>query len=135
MNGMPVVAYVLLNMKPGTSHEILTYRKIRGVKISNSVFGRYDAVLVISAKNMEELSKTIYDVIEKHPQVEHTECLVTLPYSHAAMSRVSSKTHGAIVFTCPVCNTLNRRDSTSCPFCGFPFPESRGAERVLRSGR
>jgi hypothetical protein len=125
---MPVVAYVLVNMRPGTSHEIITYRKIPGVKISNSVFGRYDAVLVVSAKNVEELSKTIYEVIERHPQVEHTECLVTLPYPPEAMPRISPRTHRATVFACPICNSLNRRGSTSCPLCGYPFPESRQAK-------
>ncbi len=49
--------------------------------MASSVFGRYDAVLVISAKDMDELSKTMYDVIEKHPNVEHSECLISIPVS------------------------------------------------------
>jgi len=121
---MPVVAYVLVNMKPGTSHDIISYRKIHGVKISNSVFGRYDAVLVISAKNMEELSKTIYDVVEKHPEVEHTECLVTLPYPPEEKPRIPPETHTVISFNCPICNTLNKQDSVSCQFCGYLFSKS-----------
>ena len=121
---MPVVAYVLVNMKPGTSHDIVSYRKIHGVKISNSVFGRYDAVLVISAKNMEELSKTIYDIVEKHPEVEHTECLVTLPYPSEKEPRIPPETHVVTSFNCPICNTLNKQDSVSCQFCGYLFPKS-----------
>jgi DNA-binding Lrp family transcriptional regulator len=121
----PVVAYVLVNMKPGTSHDIVSYRKIHGVKISNSVFGRYDAVLVISAKNMEELSKTIYDVVEKHPEVEHTECLVTIPYPPEERPHPPPETHTIISFNCPICDTLNRQDSVSCQFCGFLFSKSR----------
>ena len=120
---MPVVAYVLVSMKPGTSHDIIGYRKIVGVKIANSVFGRYDAVLVISAKNMEELSKTVYDVVEKHPEVEHTECLVTVPYPPEEKPHVPQETYTAISFSCPICNTLNERGSVSCGFCGYLFPK------------
>lgn len=121
---MPVVAYVLVSMKPGTSHDIVGYRKIRGVKISNSVLGRYDAVLVISAENMEELSKTIYAVVEKHPEVEHTECLLTIPYPQQEKPRAPAETFSVISFNCPICNTPNRRDRRSCDFCGYLFPKN-----------
>jgi hypothetical protein len=108
-------------MKPGTSHEIVGSRKIPGVKMANSVFGRYDAVLVIAAKDMDELSATIYDVIEKHPGVEHTECLVSIPYPPEEKPRPPPERYSVMSFHCPSCHALNERGSVFCHFCGFLF--------------
>ena len=124
MSETPVIAYVLVNTKPGTSHNVVSYRKIRGVIASSSVFGRYDAVLVISAKDMEELSKTIYDVVEKHPEVEHTECLVTVPQPPEEAPSAPPETVTVSSFSCPICNSVNRRDAQSCHFCGYLFPKT-----------
>ncbi len=71
-------AFVLVTVKPGTSEEIVRSRRIKGVKMANSVLGRYDAVLVIEAENLEELKKTIYEIIERHPNVIHTETLISI---------------------------------------------------------
>ena len=73
-----VRAFVLIRMKPGASQQIVSSRKIRGVRLANSVLGRFDAVAVIEAKNMKELKKTIYEVIEQHPDVSHTETLLSM---------------------------------------------------------
>lgn len=118
---MAVIAYVLVRTKPGTSHEIISSRKIHGVLMASSVFGRYDAVLVISAKNMEALSETIYNVIEKHPNVEHTECLVSIPYPPEEKPRPPPETYSVISFQCPSCNALNKQGSAYCHFCGYAF--------------
>jgi len=75
---MPIRAFVLVRTKPGTSEEIVRARHIRGVKIANSVFGRFDAVVVVEAKDSKELSKIIYEMIEKTPNVERTETLISL---------------------------------------------------------
>ena len=74
-------AFVMVTMKPGTSEEIVGSRRIKGVKMANSVLGRFDAVVVIEAKNLEELRKIIYEMIENHPNVVHTETLVSIFYS------------------------------------------------------
>lgn len=71
-------AFVLVKTKPGTSEEVVRARRVRGVKLANSVFGRFDAVLIIEVKNFEELKKTIYEVLEKLEHVEHTETLISL---------------------------------------------------------
>jgi len=71
-------AFVLVRTKPGTSEDIVRSRRIRGVKIANSVFGRYDAVVVIEAKTLDELKKIIYEMVEKHQNVVHTETLISL---------------------------------------------------------
>ncbi|RLE50304.1 MAG: Lrp/AsnC family transcriptional regulator [Candidatus Methanomethylicota archaeon] len=75
---MPIRAFVLVKTKPGTSEEVVRARRIRGVKIANSVFGRYDAILVIEAKDLGELKGIIYEVLEKLPNVEHTETHVAI---------------------------------------------------------
>ena len=71
-------AFVLVTMRPGTSEEIVQSRKIKGVKIANSVTGRFDAVAVIEAENSEELAKTIYEMVECNPNVVHTETLLSM---------------------------------------------------------
>ena len=77
---MPIRAFVLVNTKPGTSEEIVKARHIRGVKVANSVIGRFDAVVMIEAKNLKELSKIIYEMVESTPNVVHTETLLALFY-------------------------------------------------------
>lgn len=71
-------AFVMVVMKPGTSEEIVRSRRIKGVKMANSVFGRFDAVVVVEAKSLEELRKVIYEMVEQHPNVVHTETLISL---------------------------------------------------------
>jgi len=71
-------AFVMVTMKPGTSQEIIGSRRIRGVKMANSVLGRFDAVVVIEAESLEELRKIIYEMIEQHPNVVHTETLISI---------------------------------------------------------
>jgi len=71
-------AFVMVTMKPGTSQEIIGSRRIRGVKMANSVLGRFDAVVVIEAESLEELRKIIYEMVEQHPNVVHTETLISI---------------------------------------------------------
>ncbi|MEM1539069.1 MAG: Lrp/AsnC ligand binding domain-containing protein [Candidatus Bathyarchaeia archaeon] len=71
-------AFVMVTMKPGTSEEIVRSRRIKGVKMANSVLGRFDAVIVIEAESLEELKKIIYEMIEQHPNVVHTETLISI---------------------------------------------------------
>jgi len=71
-------AFVLIKVKPGTSEDIVRSRRIKGVKIANSVLGRYDAVVVIEAESLKELRKIIYEMIEQHPNVLHTETLISI---------------------------------------------------------
>ena len=68
----------MVTMKPGTSEEIVRSRRIKGVKMANSVFGRFDAVVVVEAKSLEELRRIIYEMVERHPNVVHTETLISL---------------------------------------------------------
>ncbi len=75
---MAVRAFVLVTAKPGTSEEVVRARGIKGVRIANSVFGRYDAVIVIEAKTLDEVKKTIYEVLGKMPNIVHTETHIAI---------------------------------------------------------
>lgn len=71
-------AFVMLTMKPGTSEQIVRSRRIKGVKMANSVLGRFDAVVVIEAESLDHLRKIIYEMVEQHPNVVHTETLLSI---------------------------------------------------------
>jgi DNA-binding Lrp family transcriptional regulator len=71
-------AFVMLTVKPGTSEEIVSSRRIKGVKMANSVLGRFDAVVMIEANSLEELNKIIYKMVEQHPNVVHTETMLSI---------------------------------------------------------
>ena len=80
-------AFVMVTVKPGTSEEIVKSRRIKGVKMANSVLGRFDAVVVVEAESLEELRKIIYEMVEQHPNVVHTETLISI--FHPALPAVS----------------------------------------------
>lgn len=71
-------AFVMVIVKPGTSEEIVRSRRIKGVKMANSVLGRFDAVVVIEAETLEELREIIYEMVEQHPNVIHTETMISI---------------------------------------------------------
>lgn len=71
-------AFVMVTMKPGTSEEIVRSRRIKGVKMANSVLGRFDAVVVIEAESLQDLRKIIYEMVEQDPNVVHTETLISI---------------------------------------------------------
>lgn len=74
--------YILITCKPGTSEEtikaIKADKRIKGVALADSVYGRFDAVVVVEAPDLKHLSEIVYKVIEKHPDITHTETLITL---------------------------------------------------------
>ena len=71
-------AFVMVTVKPGTSEDIIRSRRIKGVKMANSVLGRFDAVFVVEAESLDELRKIIYEMVEKQPNVIHTETLISI---------------------------------------------------------
>ncbi len=75
--------YVLINTRPGTSVEVMKSLRetklLKGVLTADSVFGRYDAILVIEAKDLEEFGEVMYQVIEKQPNIIRTESCIVLP--------------------------------------------------------
>jgi len=75
--------YVLFNTKPGTSQEVTRSLKESGLAkniiSADPVYGRFDAILVIEAKDLEEFGEILYQVIERNPNILHTETCVSLP--------------------------------------------------------
>ena len=71
-------AFVMVTVKPGTSENIVRSRRIKGVKMANSVLGRFDAVVVVEAESLEEIRKIIYEMLEQHTNVVHTETLISI---------------------------------------------------------
>ena len=71
-------AFVMVTMKPGTSEEIVRSRRIKGIKMANSVLGRFDAVVVIEVESLQDLKKIIYEMVGQHPNVIHTETLISV---------------------------------------------------------
>jgi DNA-binding Lrp family transcriptional regulator len=78
LRGKILRAFVMVTVKPGTSEDIIRSRKIKGVKMANSVLGRFDAVVIVEAESLEELGKIIYEMVEQHPNVVHTETLISI---------------------------------------------------------
>jgi len=71
-------AFIMVTVKPGTSEELVRSRRIKGVKMANSVLGRFDVVVVVEAESLEELGMIIYEMVERHPNVVHTETLISI---------------------------------------------------------
>lgn len=76
---MVVKAYVFIVTKPGTSMEVSNeIKKIKGVHSADPIYGRFDVVATIEAENPEELTKLLYRVIEKIPNIVRTETSIVL---------------------------------------------------------
>jgi DNA-binding Lrp family transcriptional regulator len=77
-------AYVFLVTKSGTSEEVIRFlkkiAKVKGVTQVDSVYGRFDAIVTVEAADMESLGDLIYRVIEKAPNVLHTETALALSH-------------------------------------------------------
>jgi len=72
-------AYVLITAKPGTSEEVLkAIRKVKGVVQADSVYGRFDAIAIVEAADVKKIAEIVYKVIEKNPNITHTETALTL---------------------------------------------------------
>ena len=73
-------AYVLITTKPGTSEDVVKEmkRRVKGLLYVDSVYGRYDAIAVIEASDLEKINEVIYKIVEKDPNIIHTETSITL---------------------------------------------------------
>ena len=73
-------AYILIETKPGTSEEVVKAirNRFKNVLHADSVYGRHDVIVVIEAPDLEKLNDLVYKVIEKDPNIVHTETSVTL---------------------------------------------------------
>jgi DNA-binding Lrp family transcriptional regulator len=73
-------AYIFIKTKPATSLEVVERikSKVKEVVQADAIYGRYDAVIIIEAPNLESINEIIYKVIEKDPNIVHTETSLVL---------------------------------------------------------
>jgi len=73
-------AYVFIETKPATSLEVVKRIKSRVKEVvqADAIYGRYDAVVIIEVPNMESVNDILYKVIEKDPNIVHTETSLAL---------------------------------------------------------
>jgi DNA-binding Lrp family transcriptional regulator len=73
-------AYIFIKTKPGTSEEVVKRIKshVKEVVQADSIYGRFDAIVIIEAPNLESINEILYKVIEKDPNIMHTETSLTL---------------------------------------------------------
>jgi DNA-binding Lrp family transcriptional regulator len=116
-----VMAYVLVQTAPGTSHEVVASRSLPGVKMAHSVFGRYDAVLFMTADSLKELSRLVYEAVGRHPNIVKVETLVVMPEPVKEPPRRKEEMKLVTSFHCPSCHALNEVGAAVCYFCGYSF--------------
>jgi len=75
-----VKVYVFINTKPGASEEVVKSIKerVKEVVRADSIYGRFDAVAIIETPNLEKVNELLYKVIEKDPNIIHTETSLAL---------------------------------------------------------
>jgi len=75
-----VRVYVFINTKPGASEEVIKRIKSRVKEVvqADSIYGRFDAVVIIETPNLENINEILYKVIEKDPNIIHTETSLAL---------------------------------------------------------
>ncbi|MEM2341837.1 MAG: Lrp/AsnC ligand binding domain-containing protein [Candidatus Bathyarchaeia archaeon] len=73
-------AYIFIETKPGTSLEVVKRIKntVKEVVQADAIYGRFDAIVIIEAPNLESINEILYKVIEKDPNIVHTETSLTL---------------------------------------------------------
>jgi DNA-binding Lrp family transcriptional regulator len=73
-------AYIFLETKPATSMQVIERikKKVKEVVSADAIYGRYDAVIVIEVPNLEGINEILYRVIEKDPNIIHTETSLVL---------------------------------------------------------
>jgi len=56
-----VRAYIFINTKPGTSEEVVKRIKsrVREVVQADSIYGRYDAIIIIEAPKLESMNEIL----------------------------------------------------------------------------
>jgi DNA-binding Lrp family transcriptional regulator len=73
-------AYIFIETKPATSLQVVERikKKVKEVVQADAIYGRYDAVITIEAPNIESINEILYKVIEKDPNIIHTETSLVL---------------------------------------------------------
>jgi len=78
---MPV-AFVLLNIEPGSEQELLkVLRKIENVEEAHFVYGVYDILIKISAESLEKVKETVAQRIRRLDKVRSTLTMLVIETS------------------------------------------------------
>lgn len=73
-------AYILIQTKPGSSEEVVAdiKKRVKEAISVDSVYGRFDAIVVVEAPDIERINEIVYKVVGKDPNIVHTETSITL---------------------------------------------------------
>lgn len=73
---MPI-AFVLLNVEPGTEEEVLKeLRKLNEVREAYRVYGVYDGIVKVSADTTEKVKEMVSSEIRRLPNVKSTFTMI-----------------------------------------------------------
>ncbi len=75
-----MMAYILLNTKPGTSLQVIDRIRVKTKEAiaAHAILGRYDAVVVVEAPTLKQINEIVYHIIEQDPTVTRTETSIVL---------------------------------------------------------
>ncbi|MEM2272691.1 MAG: Lrp/AsnC ligand binding domain-containing protein [Candidatus Bathyarchaeia archaeon] len=73
-------AYIFIETRPGTSLEVVKRikSKVKEVIHADAIYGRFDAIVIIETQDFEALHDLLYNVIERDPDIIHTETSLAL---------------------------------------------------------
>lgn len=73
-------AYIFVKTKPATSLQVVERikKKVKEVVQADAIYGRFDAVIIIEAASLDSINEILYKVIEKDPNIIHTETSLVL---------------------------------------------------------
>lgn len=73
-------AYIFIRTKPGTSESVVRRirEKVGEVVLADSIYGRFDAIVVVDTPSFDRLNEIVYRVIASDPDIIHTETSLTL---------------------------------------------------------
>ena len=85
--GMHAGALAGLNIDPKLRESILNeVEKTEGVRLVREVTGRFDVIINLRGKSLDELHRAVYDVIGKIPGVMHTEVFMEVSRRYPPVS-------------------------------------------------
>jgi DNA-binding Lrp family transcriptional regulator len=75
-----IKAYIFIETKPATSLQVVERikSKVKEVVQADAIYGKFDAVIIIEAKDLESINEILYKVVEKDPNIIHTETSLVL---------------------------------------------------------
>lgn len=76
-------AYIFIETKPGTSIEVAKRikNKVKEVVQADAIYGRFDVIAIIEAPDLESVKEILYNIIEKDPDIMHTETSLVLSHN------------------------------------------------------